>query len=67
MKINITSNNIKLIKRDSLLEHIKPDLLASRKVLTIEQVNKIYQKLLKYSLQDDTIKQAHINNIKSRQ
>jgi hypothetical protein len=66
MKVKVASDNVKVIKRDSLLEHIKTDLLVSKKILSIKQVIKIHEKLLKYSLVDYRIKQAHINEIKSK-
>lgn len=64
-KINISSNNVKVIKRDSLLKHMKKDLIESEKVLSVEQIDAIYKKLGQYCLVDDGIKQAHIDKIKS--
>jgi len=63
-KINVTSKNIKVIKRNSLLKHIKRDLLESEKILNIEQIDSIYKNLGKYCLADDKLKQAHIDEIK---
>lgn len=62
--IKVTSKNVKVIKRNSLLKHIKKDLLESLKVLNEEQIDGIYEKLGKYCLADDKLKQAHINEIK---
>ncbi|NLJ18314.1 nuclease-related domain-containing protein [Globicatella sulfidifaciens] len=63
-KVNVTSKNIKVIKRNSFLKHIKRDLLESEKILNIEQIDGIYEKLGKYCLADDKLKQAHIDEIK---
>lgn len=35
-----------------------------KKVLSVEQIDGIYEKLMKYCLVDDKIKQAHIDEIK---
>lgn len=63
-KINVTSKNVKVIKRNRLLKHIKKDIQETRKVLSVEQIDGIYEKLGKYCLADDKIKQAHIDEIK---
>ncbi|MCR1900049.1 NERD domain-containing protein [Irregularibacter muris] len=63
-KVNVESKNVKVIKRDSLLNHIKRDLLESTKVLSIEQIDGIYENLGKYCLADDRLKQGHIDEIK---
>lgn len=63
-KINIASNNVKVIKRDNLLKYINRDMLESERILNVEQINNIYEKLERYCHVDDKLKQAHINNIK---
>lgn len=63
-KINVTSENVKVIKRNSLLKHIKKDLLESEKLLDKEQIDNIYEQLGKYCLADDKLKQAHIDEVK---
>ena len=63
-KIKVSSKNVKVMKRSSLLKHIKKDLRNSEKILNIEQIDGIYEKLGKYCLADDKIKKAHIDEIK---
>ena len=65
-KINITSPNIKVVKRDLLLRTIRHEIKNSNELLTREEVDKIYIKLLKFVSLDDEIKIRHIENIKSR-
>lgn len=65
-KINITSSNVKVIKRDDLLKTIKKDIKNSPKVMTIEQIDSLYSILKKHTCVDESIKKAHIENIKAR-
>lgn len=65
-KINITSPNIRVIKRDALLRTIRYEIENSQRLLTVKEVDKIYIKLLKFVPLDDEIKIRHIENIKSR-
>ena len=62
-KINLTSMNVKVIKRNKLLKTLKKDIEESVKVISPEQIDDIYRKLGKYCLVDDRLKQAHINEI----
>jgi hypothetical protein len=63
-KINMVSKNVKVIKRNSLSEYIKRDLIDSERILSTEQINNIYEKLREFCLVDKKLKQAHINEIK---
>lgn len=65
-KINITSNNIKVIKRNQLIKTIKKDIEKSTKIITIEQIEEIHSKLQKYILADEVLKKAHIDSIKAK-
>ena len=65
-KINVTSPNVKVIKRDQLIKTIKQDIDDSPKLLTPDEVNQLYLSLQKYANADEAVKQAHIENIKSR-
>lgn len=65
-KINIVSPNIKVIKRDQLNKTIRADIKNSPKLLTTEEINKLYSNLQKYAHADAQVKEAHINNIKNR-
>lgn len=65
-KINVTSPNVKVIKRNELIKTIKQDIESSTDVLTKEEVDKLYSKLQEYACVDETIKEAHIENIKNR-
>lgn len=65
-KINVTSSNVKVIKRDQLIKTIKKDIKDSPELLTPEEVNQIYLSLQKYANVDEVVKQEHIDNIKSK-
>ena len=65
-KINVTSLNIKVMKRNALIKTIKKDIENSPKYMTIEEVNGLYFKLQKYACVDESIKKAHIENIKAK-
>ncbi len=65
-KINVTSPNVKVIKRDQLIKTIKKDIKDSPELLTPEEVNQIYLSLQKYANVDEVVKQEHIDNIKSK-
>ena len=65
-KINVTSPNVKVIKRDQLIKTIKQDIDDSPKLLTPDEVNQLYLSLQKYANADEAVKQAHNENIKSR-
>ena len=58
--------NVKVIKRDQLIKTIKQDIDDSPKLLTPDEVNQLYLSLQKYANADEAVKQAHIENIKSR-
>lgn len=63
-KINVTSENIKVIKRNNLLIVLKKDILESKTVFNNEQIDGIYNELSQYSLVDDEVKKLHIENVK---
>lgn len=65
-KINVTSPNVKVIKRDQLIKNVKKDIKALPEIFTSDEVNKIYSSLQKYTNVDEDIKQAHIEAIKSK-
>ena len=65
-KINVTSSNVKVIKRDQLIRSIKKDIKDSPEIFKSEEVNQIYSSLQKYANVDEDIKQAHIAAIKSK-
>lgn len=65
-KINIISDDIKVIKRNNLLKIIKDDIKNFNKILSIEEIEKIYSELKKYTCVDDITKKVHIDNIKSK-
>lgn len=61
-KINVTSPNVKVIKRNALIKTIKKDIDESTRVMTIEEVNQLYSKLQKYTCADETVKKAHVDS-----
>jgi hypothetical protein len=65
-KINVTSPDVKVIKRNALLKTIKVDIGNLPQLLTDQQINDIYFNLSKYALADLQTKKDHIEAIKSR-
>lgn len=65
-KINVTSPNVKVIKRDQLIKNVKKDIKALPEIFTYDEVNKIYSSLQKYANVNEDVKQAHIEAIKSK-
>lgn len=65
-EINVTSPNVKVMKRNELNKTIVQDIEFSSNILTIEEVNELYNKLQKYARVDKTIKEAHIDSIKAK-
>lgn len=65
-KINVTSSNVKVIKRDQLIKNVKKDIKALPEIFTSDEVNKIYSSLQKYANVNEDVKQAHIEAIKSK-
>jgi hypothetical protein len=65
-KINVTSPNVIVIKRNALISTIKRDIKSSEQMLTNFQIQSLYAKLKKYSHADDQVKQEHILQIKMK-
>ena len=65
-EINVTSPNVKVMKRNKLNKTIMQDIELSANILTIEEVNQIHTKLEKYMLADKTIKQSHVDHINAK-
>ena len=65
-KISVTSPSVKVIKRDALIRTIKKDIDSSSKLMSAEEVNSLYSKLQKYTCADETVKKAHVENIKAK-
>lgn len=64
-KVQIDSPDIKVIKRDSLIQTIKIDIQGPS-LLTIEEVDYLYLKLGKYTHADEAVKKAHIEHIQMK-
>lgn len=65
-KITQQSKNVRVIKRNRLRRHVKSDLEGSSTRLSAEQIERMYKVLSKYTLTDNTIKQAHVAALKSK-
>lgn len=65
-KITLQSENVKVIKRNSLIPNVKRDIAESPKILSPEQVQVIYKVLRRYALADEVTKQAHIAAVKAK-
>lgn len=65
-KINVTSENVKVMNRNVLPKVIKADIENSSNLLTIAEVNNLYLQLQYYTRVDDQVKNAHINNVSTK-
>ncbi|SET23008.1 nuclease-related domain-containing protein [Anaerobranca gottschalkii] len=63
-KVNVTSDNVKVIKRNMLRKIIKEDMKNSDVLLTTEEINQIYSRLQKFTYVDEDVKVAHVHKIK---
>jgi hypothetical protein len=65
-KINVTSPNVIIIKRNALISTINREIKSSEQMLTNFQIESLYAKLKQYSHADDQVKQEHIRQIKMK-
>lgn len=65
-KINVTSPDVKVIKRNRLLNLMKLDLRDRTRIITTDEVDQLYLKLKKYTCVDEALKEEHIKNIKKK-
>jgi hypothetical protein len=65
-KMNIYSNNIKVLNRDNLDLILEEDMKKSKEFLTEEQIKKLYIRLKKCMKNDENFKEAHIQKIKEK-
>lgn len=62
--INLTTPNVRVIKRNALIDTIKKDQEGYQKVLSVDEIERIYLKLQEFNRVDENIKEAHIRNIR---
>ena len=65
-KINVTSDNVKVLKRNNLIRELKKDISESKSIFDREKIDSIYNELSQYTLADDEVKKDHIDNIKAK-
>ncbi len=65
-QITVSSPNVKVVKRNDLVQTIKRDIGLLPELLTVQEVDNIYAKLSALTLVDKAVKQAHIDEIRSR-
>lgn len=65
-KIRVIFSNIKVIKRNTLIETIKKYIDNSENIMRIEKVNKLYSKLQKHACADEVIKKAYVDSIQKK-
>lgn len=58
--IRITSSNVTVIKRNDLIQTINWHLKTLVDILTVEEVQQIYNEYKKYMLVDDMTKKEHV-------
>lgn len=63
-KITVTSDNVRVFKRNKLQQQLKADKLEYGNRLTVEQIDEIYNALKKCTLVNDDVKKQHISQIK---
>ena len=66
-KITLTSENIKVIRRNRLIRELNKDISESKKLINKDQIDSIYNELSQYILVDEKTKQEHIESIKNQQ
>jgi len=66
-KITLTSENIKVIRRNRLIRELNKDISESKKLINKDQIDIIYNELSQYILVDEKTKQEHIESIKNQQ
>ncbi|WP_423798566.1 nuclease-related domain-containing protein [Neobacillus sp. SAB-20_R2A] len=65
-KINVTSQNVKVLKRNAMLSSIKKEITNTRNIMTQIEIDRMYTILHKFSLADSNVKQAHIKQIQMK-
>ncbi len=65
MKLNYDKKNTKIINRQDLVEYLEAEL-SKNNILSVDQINKIYESLKPYKLKDKEKKQQHIDQIRNR-
>ncbi|MFZ3577231.1 nuclease-related domain-containing protein [Virgibacillus sp. DJP39] len=63
-KMKVTSQNVKVMKRNALIKTIKKDIMGSINMMEIEEVEQLYLKLLRYTKAEEAVKKAHIESIR---
>ena len=61
--ITVHSDNVSVIKRNDLVENIKSHIGKSSIKLSEDRINGLYYMLKNYSNVDDSVKEAHVENI----
>ena len=65
-KVNVSSPNLVVMKRNALRKIIKREIEASPNLISISEVNQLALWLKKYTLADEEVKIAHINGMNVR-
>ena len=65
-KITLASSDVTVVKRDDLYAAVRKIWEASEDCMTQQQIEEIYTQLQKLTNADETVKQAHIDDIRSK-
>jgi len=65
-EINVTSSDVKVMKRNRLNNIIKEDMNRSVRRYSIAEIDQFYTRLIPYMQVDDTVKVAHIKSIHTK-
>lgn len=63
-KVELESSNVKVIKRNQLINTIKEDIRKSKTELNVEEIINIHARLKEFSNVDEEFKRKHIENLK---
>lgn len=61
-----STNEVRIIKRDNVLDTVANIIESNPNIMQPNEIIKLYGKLYKYTQVDETTKQQHIQNIKSK-
>jgi len=65
-KIHSDSPYVTVLKRNKLLLKLRETLLASEKIFTLDELDRIYRFLDHFTQKDQTVKAAHIKKVQSK-
>ncbi len=65
-KVSVSGDNIAVVKRNKLYDLLKEDIESRSRVLSDEQLDRLFESLKKYTLADSNTKLQHIESIRNK-